>query len=50
MHIERVTAENLKPIIREMVDETAHLMTDTGSALRGDNSKSCIFIFGRKPC
>ncbi len=34
MHLERVTAENLKPVIRAMVDESAHLMTDSGSVLR----------------
>src|SRR5579872_5243821 len=30
-HIGRVTAENLRPVIEEMVDEKAHLMTDTSS-------------------
>jgi transposase-like protein len=34
IHVERVTAENLKPIIREMVDEAAHLMTDSGTVLK----------------
>lgn len=34
IHVDRVTADNLKPIIREMVDESAHLMTDSGSCLR----------------
>jgi hypothetical protein len=34
MHVERVTAENLKPIIREMVNEAAHLMTDSGTVLK----------------
>jgi transposase-like protein len=29
MHVERVTSENLKPIIQGMVDESAHLMTDS---------------------
>jgi transposase-like protein len=33
MHVERVTSENLKPIIKEMVDESAHLMTDSGTVL-----------------
>ena len=33
MHIERITSANLKPIIKQMVDETAHVMTDTGTAL-----------------
>jgi transposase-like protein len=28
-HVERVTAKNLKPVIREMVAEDAHLMTDS---------------------
>jgi len=35
MHIERVTSRNLKPIITQMVDESAHVMTDTSSALKG---------------
>jgi transposase-like protein len=29
-HVERVTAENLKEVIDEVVDADAHLMTDTG--------------------
>jgi transposase-like protein len=29
----RVTSENLRPIIDEMIDEQAHLMTDTSTAL-----------------
>ncbi len=33
MHVERVTSENLKPIIKQMVDESAHLMTDSGTVL-----------------
>ena len=28
MHVERVTSRNLKPIIKQMVDESAHVMTD----------------------
>ena len=32
-HVERVTAKNLKPIIKEMVAENAHLMTDTSTVL-----------------
>jgi hypothetical protein len=32
-HVERVTAENLKPIIQGMVDKSAHLMTDTSTVL-----------------
>lgn len=35
MHLGRVTSANLKPIIKQMVDESAHVMTDTGTALRG---------------
>jgi len=35
MHIERVTSHNLKPIITQMVDEAAHVMTDTSTALKG---------------
>jgi transposase-like protein len=34
IHVERVTAENLRPIIDQMVDESAHIMTDTGTVLR----------------
>src|SRR5204863_864466 len=33
-HVQKVTSENLKPILREMIDEQAHLMTDTSSVLR----------------
>jgi transposase-like protein len=33
IHVERVTAENLKPIIKQMVDERAHLMTDSSTVL-----------------
>lgn len=32
-HVQRVTAENLKPIVEEMVDKAAHLMTDTTNVL-----------------
>ena len=32
-HVERVTAETLKPVIDEMVAEDAHLMTDTSTGL-----------------
>lgn len=35
MHVERVTAKNLKPIIQEMIAEDAHLMTDSSSVLKG---------------
>jgi transposase-like protein len=40
-HIQKVSAKNLRPIIDEMVDEQAHLMTDTSSVLRsaGANRK-----------
>jgi len=34
IHMERVTAENLKPVIEKMVDESAHLMTDTATVLK----------------
>jgi len=34
-HVERVTVKNLKPIIEGMVAEDAHVMTDTGTVLRG---------------
>jgi transposase-like protein len=33
-HVERVTAENLKPILEEMVDKAAHLMTDTSTVAK----------------
>jgi len=32
-HVERVTAENLRPIVEQMCDESAHLMTDTSTVL-----------------
>lgn len=34
MHIEKVTAKNLRPIINEMVADDAHLMPDTSTVLR----------------
>src|SRR2546421_10075681 len=34
-HVERVTAENLKPIINQMVAEDAHVMTDSSTVLAG---------------
>jgi transposase-like protein len=34
-HVQRVTAENLKPIIEEMIAEDAHVMTDSSTALHG---------------
>ncbi len=33
-HVEKVTAENLKPMLRQMIDEDAHLMTDTSTVLK----------------
>jgi transposase-like protein len=35
MHMPRVTAETLKPVIEAMIDKSAHMMTDSASALRG---------------
>jgi transposase-like protein len=35
MHVQRVTAENLKPIVEQMVAEDAHVMTDSSTTLRG---------------
>ncbi len=34
-HVERITAENLKPVIHQMVAEDAHVMTDSGTVLAG---------------
>jgi transposase-like protein len=34
-HVKRVTAENLKPIIEQMVAEDAHVMTDSSTVLAG---------------
>jgi transposase-like protein len=34
-HVERVTAENLRPIIDEMIAEDAHVMTDSSTVLAG---------------
>jgi transposase-like protein len=34
-HMERVTAENLKPMVEQMVASDAHIMTDTSSVLAG---------------
>ena len=34
-HVERVTAENLKPVINQMVAEDAHVMTDSSTVLAG---------------
>ncbi len=33
-HVERVTAENLRPVIEEAIAEDGHLMTDTSTVLR----------------
>ena len=38
-HVGRVTAENLRPMIEQMVSEDAHLMTDTSTVLRRSGSK-----------
>ncbi|HWB85310.1 MAG TPA: IS1595 family transposase [Bryobacteraceae bacterium] len=35
MHVERVTAENLQPIVQQMVCESAHIMTDSSTVLGG---------------
>ncbi|MGH9512459.1 MAG: IS1595 family transposase [Terriglobales bacterium] len=34
-HVPRVTADNLRPIVEEMIAEDAHVMTDSSTALRG---------------
>jgi transposase-like protein len=34
-HVQRVTAENLKPIVLQMVAEDAHVMTDSSTTLKG---------------
>ena len=34
-HVERVTADNLRPIIEEMIAEDAHVMTDSSTVLAG---------------
>jgi len=33
MHLQKVTAENLRPVIEKMVAEDAHIMTDSGTVL-----------------
>lgn len=33
-HVQKVTAENLRPMLREMIDEQAHMMTDTATVLQ----------------
>jgi transposase-like protein len=35
MHVQRVTAENLRPIVEAMVAEDAHVMTDSSTVLAG---------------
>jgi transposase-like protein len=34
-HVQRVTAENLKPIVEQIIAEDAHVMTDSGTVLKG---------------
>jgi transposase-like protein len=34
-HVQRVTAENLRPIVEQMVAENAHVMTDSATTLQG---------------
>jgi transposase-like protein len=36
-HVERVTSENLRPIIAQMVADSAHLMTDSSTVLAGSS-------------
>jgi transposase-like protein len=36
MHLQKVTAENLRPVIERMVAEDAHVMTDSGTVLTGE--------------
>ena len=38
-HVEHVTAKNLKPIIKQMVAEDAHLMTDSSTVLKSAGSQ-----------
>ncbi len=38
-HVQRVTAKNLKPIVKEMVAEDAHLMTDGSTVLTSAGAK-----------
>ncbi len=35
MHLQKVTAENLRPVIEQMVAPDAHIMTDSGTVLTG---------------
>ncbi len=39
LHVERVTAKNLKPIVNQMVAKDARLMTDTSTVLASAGSK-----------
>ena len=39
LHVERVTAKNLKPIVNQMVAEDAHLMTDSSTVLKSIGGK-----------
>ncbi len=44
-HVERVTAKNLKPLVKEMIAEDAHLMTDTsgvGKSVAGKRKHSQV--------
>lgn len=34
-HVAKVTADNLRPIINEVIAENAHVMTDSGTVLKG---------------
>jgi len=34
-HVQRVTADNLRTIVHQMVDEDAHVMTDSATVLKG---------------
>lgn len=34
-HVQRVTSENLRPIVEQMVAEDAHIMTDSSTVLKG---------------
>jgi len=35
LHVQRVTAENLRPIVDQMVAEDAHVITDSSTVLAG---------------
>ncbi len=34
-HVQRVTSENLRPIVEQMVADNAHIMTDSSTVLKG---------------